>query len=60
MKGGSYCTGSLWWSHLLSLRVPSLLIAAELLHLFIPPPLLALLLLPQLSLPTLLLWAEST
>lgn len=41
--------------YLLSLGVPPLLLAAELLHLFIPPPLLSLLLLPQLSLATLLL-----
>lgn len=45
-------------SHLLSFRVPPLLLSAELLHLFVPPPLLTLLLLPHLSLATLLLQAE--
>lgn len=42
--------------YLLSLSVPPLLISAELLHLFIAPPLLSLLLFSKLSLPSLLLW----
>lgn len=43
-------------AHLLPLGVPPLLVSAELLHLLIAPPLLALLLLPQVPLPPLLLW----
>lgn len=42
--------------YLLSLSVPPLFISAELLHLFIAPPLLSLLLFSKLSLPALLLW----
>lgn len=45
-------------SYLLSFRVPPLLLSAELLHLFVPPPLLTLLLLPHLALATLLLQVE--
>lgn len=42
--------------YLLPLSMPPLLLSAELLHLFIAPPLLSLLLFSELSLPSLLLW----
>lgn len=45
--------------NLFSLRVPPLLLSAELLHFLVAPPLLPLMLFPQLALSLLLLWGRN-